>query len=135
MRGADESPNVCRNAVMPTCLDRRASAHELLSVVASRLTLQAIKLNPRFLEDFQLIDQDEVSARASLATAQTVIRLLWPGGQHGQDGRPGAMPGLPRHPVGLLLSDTVLRTGAPSRTPHSSGRRRSQRQHAPDTFG
>ena len=46
---------------------------ELLSVVAFRLTLEATERNLRFLDDFLLIDQDEVSARTSLATAQTVI--------------------------------------------------------------
>ena len=46
---------------------------ELLSVVAFRLTLEATERNLRFLDDFLLIDQDVVSARASLATAQTVI--------------------------------------------------------------
>ena len=46
---------------------------ELLSVVAFRLTLEATERNLRFLDDFLLIDQDVVSARASLATAQAVI--------------------------------------------------------------
>ena len=46
---------------------------ELLSVVAFRLSLEATERNLRFLDDFLLINREELSARTALAAAQRII--------------------------------------------------------------